>query len=96
MSYKGTEWGQPIKYLREPPKIEVKKRGRHCQCDNCAGHGEKLMTYTIYYSKTDYALPNGDIGDERYAKPRELWLCEECFNELKEAINNIGKESKND
>ena len=86
MKCKGTERGEPIKYLRKPTKITIEKRGKYCCCDNCAGHGEQ-MTYVIHYSKTDYELPSGNIGEYRYAKPRELWLCEDCLKELKQALD---------
>lgn len=88
MSCKGMERGEQIVYSKKPPKIKVEKKGQYCVCDNCAGYGEQ-MCYRIHYSKTDYGTPKGVIAKNRYAKPREIWLCEDCLKELQEAIKEL-------
>lgn len=85
MNCKGIERGKPIEYDMPPKQIVVEKRGQYCVCDNCAGYGEQ-MCYVVHLNKTDFASPNGVICKNRYAKPKELWLCEDCLKELKQAI----------
>lgn len=87
---KGMEWNNKIEYAVKPKPIVVRELGTHSCCINCASHGE-FMCYEIRYNRTDFATPNGNIGKKRYAKPRSIWLCEDCLNELKEALNNIKK-----
>ena len=77
-----------IEYYVSPRKITIEHREKGCCCDNCANVGE---VYIIKYNKTDFASESGYIGDKRTAKDRELWLCKECFNELKKAIALIEK-----
>lgn len=85
---KGYAGKEKIKYTRKPPKVEIVELGKYCCCDNCASYGEH-KTYALKFSSTNYALPSGNIGKNRYAKPRELWLCEYCFKEFKEAFNGV-------
>ena len=85
---KGYAGDERIKYTRKPPKITVEEIGKYSCCDNCASYGQH-KTYAIHFSNTDYALPSGNIGKNRYAKPRQLWLCEYCFKELKDGMDKM-------
>jgi hypothetical protein len=76
-----------IEYAVKPEKIRIEHRERACCCDNCANVGE---VFIIKYNETNYRMPNGSIGKKRYAKPRELWLCKKCYNELLAAIEIRG------
>lgn len=78
--------GEAIEYQVKPKKIKIEIRPNYCCCENCANVGK---VYVIHYNDTNFATPKGNIGKKRYAKPRQLWLCENCFNELKEAIENV-------
>ena len=90
---KGMEWQQKIEYAVKPKPITIREVGHHVCCDNCASHGD-FMVYEIRLNQTDFRTPNGNIGKKRYAKPTAIWLCEDCFNELKEALNNIQKKQE--
>ena len=86
---KGYAGNEKIIYAKKPPKIFVELLDRaYVVCDNCAGYGEH-KTYAIHFSKTNYATPSGNIGKNRYAKPEKIWLCEDCFKELKKAIIEV-------
>lgn len=88
---KGIEWNNKIEYAVKPKPIKVREVGTWCCCDNCASNGN-FMVYEIRFNKTNFRTPKGNIGKKRYAKPEVIWLCEDCFNEMKEAFNNITKQ----
>lgn len=94
MATKGLEYGKPIIYDKPPSKIKVEYKGICSVCDNCGGYGLDQKTYTIKYSDTDFARPSGFIGKNRYAKKKELWLCEDCLKELFEAIKECLENGK--
>ena len=81
---KGYEYGKKIEYRIEPKPIKIDYNGRgHCCCDNCATVDK---VFKIHYNETDFANEVGAILKKRTAKPRQLWLCEDCFKELIDAI----------
>jgi len=92
---KGIEWNNKIEYAVKPKPIKVRELGTGCCCDNCASHGD-FMCYEIRFNETNFATPKGNIGKKRYAKLDVIWLCEDCFNEMKEAFNNIEKQVSKD
>ena len=86
---KGYAGSEKIIYDCKPKKIElVELDKKYCCCDNCASYGEH-RTFVLKFNKTDYVLPNGTVGKNRYAKPRELWLCEYCLDQLKKALKEV-------
>ena len=90
---KGIDWNNKIEYAVKPKPIKVRELGTNFCCENCASNG-KFMFYEISYNETNFETPKGNIGKKRYAKPRAIWLCEDCFNEMKEAFNNIQKQER--
>ena len=71
------------KYYELPPKITIDNNNKACCCDNCASVGK---VYKIKYSLTDFATETGFIGEKRTPKPQQIWLCEDCMQELIDAI----------
>lgn len=83
--------GSIIEYAVKPKKIKIEFRPKACCCDNCANVGE---VFKIKYNVTNFRTPAGNIGKKRYAKPEELWLCANCYNELLTAMLKLNKELK--
>lgn len=82
---KGFHFGKKIEYEKAPRKITIDNNNRACMCENCGGVGQ---VYKIYYNDTNYADDTGNIRKNMYAKEMELWLCEECMQELIDAIKS--------
>ena len=88
---KGMLNNEEIEYAVKPKPITVRQLWKYSCCDNCASAGD-FKAYEIRFNKTDFSTPKGNIGKKRYAKVDVVWLCEDCFNEMKQAMNNIKDE----
>lgn len=76
-----------IEYAKKPRKIRVENtEGGCCVCDNCAQVGH---VFILKFNEISFKTPKGNIGKKRYAKNRELWLCDKCFSELHKAVGSV-------
>lgn len=76
--------GEPVEYAIPPKKIKVEKSdSKFCQCNNCMN---TTFVYKITLNESNFMTPKGNIGSKIYAKPYEIWLCEECFKQLFNAM----------
>lgn len=75
-----------FEYGRKPEKIIVLYKKGYYVCDNCYNVGG---VYAIRYNQCDYETPDKKISKQVYAKTRYYFLCEECFEELIEAIREV-------
>lgn len=79
--------GEKIIYGKKPRLIQIlNTKTTKCQCDNCANVGH---IYKLLYNQTDFRTPSGNIGKRRYAKDREILLCDECVEQLKKTILEV-------
>lgn len=79
--------GGKIIYGKKPRQIQIlNTKTIKCQCDNCANVGH---IYKLLYNKTDFRTPAGNIGKRQYAKDKEIWLCDECVEQLKKSILEV-------
>lgn len=59
-----------------------------CVCSNCGGH-EAFVS--IKFNESNFRLPNGEISKMMVAKPMSIWLCPDCLDELRKAIEEVEK-----
>lgn len=73
-------------YQKKPRKIEMVNNGKFALCENCGktnkdGNVKILLNITNHKNKA-----KGKYTSLLYANENELWLCEDCLKELREAI----------
>ena len=85
---KGIAWGKEIDYMIAPKTIRVEVSKGSSYCDNCASHGEDgdHKVYRLIYNSSDFSDAKGKISTKVIAKERQLWLCEDCAEELFKAL----------
>lgn len=74
---KGYKEGKKIEYFKEPQPITIDYScNNRCYCDNCGGVDN---VFKIHFNHINVSYNYSAIN-------KQLWLCEDCFKELINAI----------
>lgn len=82
------------RYWTKPSKIKVNIARGHCICPNCGGQANDVDYYHIWYNQTDHVTAKGNEGKYLHPKPQIMVLCEDCMEELLQAIQTAKDERK--